>query len=115
RLRALVRHGDHVVRLGGDEFTLILEQIHHTEDMARIARQVIAELGKPYPVDPENASQINASVGISRFPDDGRTAEDLLKHADIAMYAAKAAGKASYQFYQSHLSDQIALRVTKEQ
>jgi diguanylate cyclase (GGDEF)-like protein len=115
RLRGLVRHGDHVVRLGGDEFTIILEQVHHTEDVSRIAEQIIAEMGKPFPFGPENISQINASVGISQFPQDGMDSETLLKHADIAMYAAKAAGKACYHFYQPHLSEEIVLRVHKEQ
>jgi diguanylate cyclase (GGDEF)-like protein len=114
RLRSLVRHSDHVVRLGGDEFTIILEQVHRTEDISRIADQAIEELSKPFAVGFADVSHIRASIGISLFPHDGTDGETLLKHADIAMYSAKAAGKGRYHFYQSHLSDRIDLRVSRE-
>jgi diguanylate cyclase (GGDEF)-like protein len=114
RLRSLVRHSDHVVRLGGDEFTIILEQVHRLDDISHIADQVIQEMDKPLPLEYASAGHIHASVGISIFPQDGTDGDALLKNADIAMYSAKAAGKGRYHFYQSHLSDQIALRVSRE-
>lgn len=115
RLRALVRETDHVVRLGGDEFTIILEQVQKMEDVSHVTEHVIQSLLKPYTLDGASGNHIHASIGISLFPQDGTDGETLLKHADIAMYSAKAAGKGRYHFYQSHLSDHLILRVNKEE
>jgi EAL domain-containing protein (putative c-di-GMP-specific phosphodiesterase class I) len=59
-------------------------------------------------------NHVNASIGVSMFPQDGKDSETLIKHADVAMYAAKAAGKGWYQFYQAHLSDSLILKLNKE-
>lgn len=115
RLRSLIRSSDHVVRLGGDEFTIILEQVRHTEDVSRLARIIIESLSEPITLALSSGHRVHASIGISMFPHDGKDGETLLKHADIAMYAAKAAGKGRYHFYQSHLSDRLILRINKEQ
>ncbi|MGV3741177.1 MAG: bifunctional diguanylate cyclase/phosphodiesterase [Burkholderiaceae bacterium] len=115
RLKALVRASDHVVRLGGDEFTIILEQVDRIDEVTRVAGKIIQSLGEPFRLGSSTGHHIQASVGISMFPLDGNDGETLLKNADIAMYAAKAAGKNRYHFYQSHLSDTLMLRVSKEQ
>jgi diguanylate cyclase (GGDEF)-like protein len=115
RLKSLVRAGDHVVRLGGDEFTIVLEQVQKLEDVSHVADLVIQSLSKPFTLDKASGNHVHASIGISLFPQDGDNAQTLLKHADIAMYAAKASGKGRYHFYQSHLSDHIILRVNKEE
>ena len=115
RLKSLVRASDHVVRLGGDEFTVVLEQVHKLEDVTRVARQIVKSLGEPFTVMQSSGHQVQASIGISVFPQDGSDGQTLLKHADIAMYAAKAAGKGRYHFYQSHLSDSLLLRISREQ
>jgi diguanylate cyclase (GGDEF)-like protein/PAS domain S-box-containing protein len=115
RLKALVRASDHVVRLGGDEFTIILERVEKIDEVTRIAGKIIQSLSTPFRLGNTVGNHIEASVGISMFPIDGKDGETLLKNADIAMYAAKAAGKGRYHFYQTHLSDTLVLRVTKEQ
>ncbi|WP_158597844.1 EAL domain-containing protein [Noviherbaspirillum saxi] len=115
RLKSLVRASDHVVRLGGDEFTIVLEQVHKLEDVTRVARQIVKSLGEPFTIAQSSGHHVQASIGISVFPQDGSDGETLLKHADIAMYAAKAAGKGRYHFYQSHLSDSLVLRINREQ
>ncbi|GIZ50128.1 hypothetical protein NCCP691_01420 [Noviherbaspirillum aridicola] len=114
RLREVVRAADHVVRLGGDEFTIVLEGPHGTEDVARVARQVVRTISAPYELGGVAGQHVNASIGISMFPADGADGDTLLRHADIAMYAAKAAGKGRFEFYQPHLSDSLFLRLAKE-
>ena len=115
RLKEAVRGSDHVVRLGGDEFIILLEQVDVEEDVERVAKTIIQAISHPFPLRAGMGNAINASIGISMYPRDGNRAEELLKHADIAMYAAKAAGKGRYMFYQSHLSDSLILRLDKEQ
>lgn len=115
RLKSLVRGSDHVVRLGGDEFTIVLEQVEKIDEVHRVAGKIIQSLGEPFRLGHTSGNHIKASVGISLFPQDGRDGETLLKNADIAMYAAKAAGKGRYHFYQSHLSDRLLLKITREQ
>ncbi|WP_420475765.1 bifunctional diguanylate cyclase/phosphodiesterase [Noviherbaspirillum sp. ST9] len=115
RLRSLVRGSDRVVRLGGDEFTIVLDQVRRVDDVARVARLIIEALGEPFTVGHSSGHRVHASIGISMYPQDGQDGETLLKHADVAMYAAKAAGKGRYQFYQSHLSDRLVLRINREQ
>jgi diguanylate cyclase (GGDEF)-like protein/PAS domain S-box-containing protein len=114
RLKDTVRASDHVARLGGDEFVIILEQVEVEEDVARVAKAIIHTISKPFTLSAGIGNAINASIGISLFPQDGNNAETLLKHADIAMYAAKAAGKGRYAFYHTHLSDSLLLRLSKE-
>jgi len=114
RLRSLVRGSDRVVRLGGDEFTIVLDQVRRVDDVARVARLIIEALGEPFNVAHSSGHRVHASIGISMYPQDGQDGDALLKHADVAMYAAKAAGKGRYQFYQSHLSDRLVLRINRE-
>lgn len=115
RLLSVIRSPDTVVRLGGDEFTLILE---HPEDIAaieRISKRVIAVLEQPLLLAGKNRHVVTASIGISIYPKDGDSIETLLKHADIAMYTAKANGKAGYQFFQPQLSQNLVVRLNNEQ
>lgn len=114
RLKASVRASDHVARLGGDEFVVILDHVDIVEDIAKVAKSIIEKIRLPFVLSGGTGNEVNASIGISVFPEDGTTAELLLKHADIAMYAAKAAGKGRYAFYHTHLSDRLLLRLGKE-
>lgn len=114
RLKESVRASDHVARLGGDEFVVILNHFDIEEDVTRVAKAIIYAISQPFTLESGSGNQVNASIGISLFPQDGQDAEALLKHADIAMYAAKAAGKGRYAFYHSHLSDALILRLSKE-
>lgn len=114
RLKEAVRASDHVVRLGGDEFTVILEQVDTVEDVERVAKAIIGAVSLPFELAWGVGNKVTASIGISLFPGNGESGETLLKHADIAMYAAKAAGKGRHCFYQEHLSDSLLLRLSKE-
>jgi len=115
RLRAAIRGSDHAVRLGGDEFTVVAEHIDRTEDVAQVAGTIVRTLSEPFTLKSIPNQRIRASVGISIFPDDGGDEATLIKHADIAMYAAKAAGKGRFHFYQPQLSDTLILRLSKEE
>jgi diguanylate cyclase (GGDEF)-like protein len=114
RIQSVLRPGDHVVRLGGDEFTVLLSQVDAREDAVRVAARILDVLEEPFQVRGGFAPKVRASVGISIYPDDGGSAEALLKHADTAMYAAKNKGKARYAFYTPELTEEIVRRVSNE-
>jgi len=114
RLRDTVRASDYVARLGGDEFVVILNDLDVEEDVTRVARALVNAIGKPFELDAGTGNHVSASIGISVYPQDGEDADTLLKNADIAMYAAKAAGKGRFAFYHAHLSDSLILRLNKE-
>ena len=114
RICRTVRSSDHVVRLGGDEFTIILEKFTSDNDLARVAGNIIQSLSESFTLNAGAGNRVSASIGISIYPSDGEDAETLLKHADVAMYAAKSEGKARHHFYNPGLSDALLLRLNKE-
>jgi diguanylate cyclase (GGDEF)-like protein len=94
-LKASVRQGDIVARLGGDEFMLVLTGLQEASSAAAIADKIVKALSTPFKLQGKDI-RIGASVGISIYPADGETADDLIKAADTAMYNVKAAGRNSY-------------------
>ncbi|MGY6269492.1 diguanylate cyclase domain-containing protein [Achromobacter denitrificans] len=98
RLRDLVGSGAIACRLGGDEFTVGLPDASLAE-LEEIARAVIDTIGQPISIDRENRVQVRCSIGIARYPEDGRNTEELLLHADHAMYTAKHSGKNQYRLW----------------
>jgi len=98
RLRSAVRSQDTVARISGDEFAIVLEDIMSQNDAGIVARKIMDSLCEPYLIN-ESEVLVTASIGISVFPDDAIDTRLLLKHADVAMYGAKNAGKARYAFY----------------
>ncbi|HEY6896132.1 MAG TPA: diguanylate cyclase [Rhodocyclaceae bacterium] len=98
RLRSLVRESDTIARLAGDEFTVILSGIDGRDDCARVAEKIVATLGRPYELAGSEES-IGVSLGIALSPDDATESEDLVRAADQAMYAAKAAGRGAFRFF----------------
>lgn len=97
RLRACIRSTDTVARYGGDEFVIVLEGQHTTEDSANLAEKVLKMLRLPV-VIAEGRFSVGASIGIAIYPTDADDADGLLKMADNAMYRAKQAGPDSYLF-----------------
>ncbi|TFW31310.1 bifunctional diguanylate cyclase/phosphodiesterase [Massilia horti] len=114
RLKDVLRDcgGEAVVRLGGDEFTMILPAPGSDGQIAAVAAQVIAQLREPFVLGDDVRYTLGASVGISVFPRDGEDGAALLKHADIAMYAAKGNGKSQYRFFHARLSERLVTRLT---
>ena len=106
RLSNSVRQGDVVVRLGGDEFAVLLEGPLHAETIATIARKILTRISSPITVD-ERQHALSTSIGVSCFPTDGRTPDELLTRADLAMYSAKEAGRNDFRFFTAELHDQI--------
>ncbi|TYQ05675.1 UNVERIFIED_ORG: PAS domain S-box-containing protein/diguanylate cyclase (GGDEF)-like protein [Zoogloea ramigera] len=98
RIGACVRKSDTVARLGGDEFTVVLSELDSTDRVAHIAQQIIDSLRAPFALGQEQAF-VSASIGITLYPDDALDIDDLLKHADQAMYAAKNAGRNRYAYF----------------
>ena len=99
RLGKYLRDEDTVARIGGDEFVLVLP-ISGAPEVEKVAAKLVDHLAKPLEVNGETFT-LTPSIGISVFPDDGTTADELLQHADAAMYAAKHAGKGRCCFYRN--------------
>jgi diguanylate cyclase (GGDEF)-like protein/PAS domain S-box-containing protein len=106
RLKGAVRAGDTICRLGGDEFTVVMEGMENVSDVVATADKLQAVLKQPYALHGRHFSN-SASIGITLCPLDGGAAEDLLRNADIAMYQAKRQGKGSYHFYTADMNDRI--------
>ncbi|WP_334168758.1 bacteriohemerythrin [Methylobacter sp.] len=99
RISARLRDVDMVARLGGDEFVVLLEDITHQEDAARLAEEIIAALNKPFQLNQNNDVQIGVSIGISLHPEHGDGYGALMDHADAALYQAKHNGRGCYAYF----------------
>jgi diguanylate cyclase (GGDEF)-like protein/PAS domain S-box-containing protein len=110
RLLACVRESDTVARLGGDEFTVILTALSDHAHVDLIAQKIIATLAEPFDLQGE-AAHISASVGITLYPADARSAEDLMRNADQAMYVAKHAGRSQFRYFTRAMQEEALLRL----
>jgi diguanylate cyclase len=102
RLRGAVRKTDAVARLGGDEFAVLVSDVEHPDLAGALAGKLVERIGQPYMLNGRRIA-VGASIGISLYPCDGTTIDDLLSHADAAMYAAKASGRRRYRFFDPSL------------
>ncbi|MDH4258957.1 MAG: EAL domain-containing protein [Gammaproteobacteria bacterium] len=109
RLVMCTRAADTVARLGGDEFAILVEGIVDAADVERIAGTIIESFKQPLPLD-GNDIFVSASIGLA-FSLDGDDTEQLLRNADIAMYSAKATGKARYVVFQARMQEQLRERL----
>jgi diguanylate cyclase (GGDEF)-like protein/PAS domain S-box-containing protein len=98
RLSHLLRASDTAARLGGDEFGLILTKINGRDDACLVAEKVLESISAPFMLRGERC-RIGASIGISLYPEDGLSADELISRADTAMYTVKRSGKGSFAFY----------------
>ena len=113
RLKAVLREGDTIARMGGDEFTVLLSDLHSPEDAAKIAQKILETVAYPISVEGHEL-YVTTSIGIALFPNDGDSAESLLKNADSAMYRAKEAGRNSYQLCTPAMNSRAAERLSVE-
>ncbi|MCK9454556.1 MAG: EAL domain-containing protein [Sulfurimonas sp.] len=108
-IQELIREEDTLARLGGDEFTIILEEVKSISDAAYVAEKIINKFKSPVII---NGLELytGVSIGISIYPDDGESYEELVKAADTAMYQVKESGKNSYKFFTKAMNDKIRER-----
>ncbi len=114
RITTRLRDVDMVARLGGDEFIVLLEDIAHPEDAARVAEDIIADLSKVFCVAQDEEVQIGASIGISLYPQHGDSPELLMDHADAALYQAKDAGRGCFAYFSEDLTLAARERIALE-
>lgn len=113
RLSACLRESDMLFRMGGDEFTVILNSLAHNEDAAYVARKIIAATAEPVQLF-EHTVIVSASIGISIFPVDAEDAPKLVKNADAAMYLAKESGRNRFEFYNTSMGREARIRLDTE-
>jgi len=114
RLGTCVRTGDTVSRQGGDEFVVLLSEVDKPEAAAIIGDRILRAVSTPHSIN-DDILHITTSVGISIFPDDGRTVEALIRNADTAMYQAKEMGRQSYRFFTPAMNDRAVERRALEE
>ena len=103
RLQEQVRLPDTVSRQGGDEFVVLLQEVKSKADAEVVTKRILEAIAQVHPIGEEEVS-ITASVGVSRYPEDGVDAETLVKHADTALYQAKASGAGSFKFFKAAMN-----------
>ncbi|MGD8701454.1 MAG: EAL domain-containing protein [Desulfosarcina sp.] len=113
RLKDCLRETDHLFRLGGDEFTIILTNLSQDIDVARVARKILKSITLPFHYSGHEIFT-STSIGISVFPNDGWEVEGLVKNADMAMYAAKDSGGSGYRFFTEEMNRKALFRMKME-
>jgi diguanylate cyclase (GGDEF)-like protein/PAS domain S-box-containing protein len=113
RIEECVQPGDTVARLGGDEFTVILTETSEITHVEQVAQCILEKLSEPFQLENETA-YVSASIGIAQYPVDAETPEQLMRHADQAMYRSKAAGRNQLTFFEPAMQEAAMnrLRVT---
>jgi len=107
RLKACLRESDMVARWAGDEFTLLLSNLHSLEDATTIAQKILLALQPDYELE-GHTLRVSSSIGIAVYPTNGEDAETLLKNADAALYRAKDGGRNGYHLYTSTLNSEAS-------
>jgi diguanylate cyclase (GGDEF)-like protein len=113
RLRSSVRESDTVARLGGDEFVLLINGQGGPDAVSVVLERMLYAISQPWTI-PQGDFNVTCSIGVALYPDDGTTAETLLKHADTAMYRAKEKGRNNFQFFTAELNAVITERLELE-
>ena len=113
RILVTVRESDVVARLGGDEFLIVLSDIASSDDAAAVAAKLIQAVSAECQLEHHQVS-VSPSIGISVFPTDGATTDELVRHADAAMYHAKESGRANYQFFSPKMFERAFETLDKE-
>ncbi len=115
RLCACLRRSDVAIRLGGDEFVILLSQLVQRDALLALADKLLAAIREPVQLEGVEPVSVSASLGLALFPEHASTADELVKAADTAMYAAKSAGRNRCEIYDSHLAARAVERLQIEQ
>lgn len=113
RLKSSVRESDTVARLGGDEFVLLINGQGDPEAVAVVLERMLSDISQPWTIA-QGDFNVTCSIGVALYPDDGESADTLLKHADSAMYRAKEKGRNNFQFFTAELNALITQRLELE-
>jgi len=113
RLKGCLRRCDTLSRIGGDEFTAILPELSNKEDAEQIGEKFVACLSEPFTLAGHTV-HLSASIGVTLFPGDGNSIEELLRNADVAMYHMKSTGKNGCAFFQPEMLDLSVQKIALE-
>ncbi len=113
RIRALLRASDTPARLGGDEFLVMLEELSRPEQAEQVAGKLVAAFKQPFLIRSDEA-YTSISIGITLFPDDGESVDELMQFADTALYRAKQKGRCRYQFFSEEMRVAMSERLEME-
>ena len=114
RMREMLREADVVCRQSGDEFLVLARDVEHWEALGEMAQRILKSVELPVSLEHGNA-RVSGSIGIALFPDDADNFETLVKNADVAMYQAKALGRARYSFFHAELNDRLVANSALDQ
>ena len=113
RLNRAIRNEDSIARLGGDEFVVMIDNLLQGQNASLLAQKILEVLAQPVTLE-GHILYVSSSIGISIYPDDGSSTDNLLKYADAAMYKAKAEGRNNFQFYSTEMTELAFERVVME-
>jgi diguanylate cyclase (GGDEF)-like protein/PAS domain S-box-containing protein len=113
RLQEIVRKEDTVARMGGDEFTVVLDGMNHVDAASEVAQKILQRFAAPFHLG-EHEVFVSPSIGITIYPFDDSDIDNMIKNADAAMYEAKAAGRNTFAFYTAHKQAETARRLSLE-
>ena len=111
RLVNTLQVGHSVARLGGDEFAVLVQNVEHTKDLGELANNIVQALTVPFNIAKQEL-YVTASIGVAVYPRDTKKEDDLMRYADVAMYAAKKQGRNNYQFFVPELNQHISQRLS---
>lgn len=106
RLKSVIREADFVARIGGDEFTILIEELHSANDALAVAQKIVSAVSHPSPVGGHELN-VSASIGLAMYPENGDTPIKLMQKADLALYEAKRSGLNKVQCFTANLQTQL--------
>jgi len=114
RITGRLRGADSTSRLGGDEFTVVLEDLHDPQDAAWVANDLLRLVREPFQLATAGEVSVGTSIGIALYPEHGSTEQELLQQADAALYRAKADGRSRFRFFSEELTREARERIQLE-
>ncbi|MDX3773665.1 EAL domain-containing protein [Chromatiaceae bacterium AAb-1] len=113
RLSLTLRESDTIARLGGDEFVVLLEGYKNEDNISHVARKMLSIVSEPMQLANHTVG-VSPSIGIAVYPNDALNGSELLKHADVAMYHAKEAGRNNFQFFTAEMNEKAHMQLARE-